>query len=339
MLTCPFPTLETSAPVHTPAVSPCETTTAFAEVLHKLRVSLLVTTAEAGELIVVRAENHNLNVASLSFASPRCLAVDETRLAITTANGISTFTDVLSESERGLKSDYACYVPRSGHATSAFEPTDLGWGRDGELWAVDTMRSCLATFDRAGRVVPRWRPKFISALEPTDRCHLRGLAMMHNRLTFVTAFGQTDTPRGWWTERARGGVVLNVDDGEIVARGLAMPCSPRIHNGRLWLCESARGVIGRLDPHTGRYEVAATLPGFTRGLALVGDYAFVGVSPFHEGAVQEHRHLGESMCGVCVVDLIRGESVATLPVAGASEVFGVQVLHRRGVKILGHHGA
>jgi hypothetical protein len=38
----------------------------------------------------------------------------------------------------------------------------------------------------------------------------------------------------------------------------------------LWLLESGRGAIGRVDLQTRRFEPVATLPGFTRGLAFAG---------------------------------------------------------------------
>jgi hypothetical protein len=41
----------------------------------------------------------------------------------------------------------------------------------------------------------------------------------------------------------------------MVASGLSMPHSPRLHGGKLWVCESGAGTLGIVDPATGRYGV------------------------------------------------------------------------------------
>jgi hypothetical protein len=39
-----------------------------------------------------------------------------------------------------------------------------------------------------------WRPSFVTALAPQDRCHLNGFAMLNGEPKFVTALGETDAP-------------------------------------------------------------------------------------------------------------------------------------------------
>ena len=56
--------------------------------------------------------------------------------------------------------------------------------------------------------------------------------------------------------------------------GTAMP---RWHAGRLWLLDSGQGRLAVVEPETGRCQTVADLPGYTRGLAVVGPYAFVGL--------------------------------------------------------------
>ena len=120
---------------------------------------------------------------------------------------------------------------------------------------------------------------------------------------------QTDAPGGWRENKARGGIVIDVGTGEVLARGLSMPHSPRWYGGRLWVCESGAGTFGSIDPRTGRYEAMATTPGFTRGLDFAGNLAFIGLSQVRESAVfsgipiTERLSEVERTCGVCVVDL------------------------------------
>src|SRR5262249_36551580 len=72
------------------------------------------------------------------------------------------------------------------------------------------------------------------------------------------------------------------------------------------------------------------------GLDFAGDLAFVGLSQVRESAVfsgipiTERLAPEERTCGVCVVDLRRGETVALLKFeSGVQEVFAVAVLPRR----------
>jgi uncharacterized protein (TIGR03032 family) len=160
----------------------------------------------------------------------------------------------------------ACYLPRSCHVTGDIGVHEMAWAGD-ELWAVNTRFSCLCTLHPDYSFVPRWRPPFVTALAAEDRCHLNGLAIVDGRPRYVTALGETDTAGGWRADKARGGCLLDVPTGEIVARGLSMPHSPRWHDGRLWLLESGTGQLVVVDPSNGRRSSIAELPGFARGLA------------------------------------------------------------------------
>src|SRR5204862_4296250 len=126
---------------------------------------------------------------------------------------------------------------------------DTAWAGD-ELWAVNTRFSCLCTLDRRYSFVPRWRPAFVSALAPEDRCHLNGLCVAGDppRPKYVTCLGATDTAGGWRANKRDGGLLIDVDTHAVVARGLSMPHSPRVHDGKLWVLESGVGGIGHLDP-------------------------------------------------------------------------------------------
>ena len=212
----------------------------------------------------------------------------------------------------------------------------MAYGVGGELWIVNTRFSCLCTLDRSASFAPRWRPPFVTALEPSDRCHLNGLAMVDGRPRYVTALGETDEPTGWRADKAKGGILMDVASGEILTRGLSMPHSPRWHAGRLWVCESGAGTLGYVDPATGRYEPVAEVPGFTRGLDFAGNFAFVGLSQVRESAVfsgipiTERLAADERTCGVYVVDLTSGRVVAFQRFDTAvQEIFAVTVLPGR----------
>jgi uncharacterized protein (TIGR03032 family) len=266
------------------------------------------------------------------------MALDRDRLAIGTSNQVWEFVDVPAVAAK-LDSDGrhdACYLPRSSHFTGNIQGHEMAWGAGSELWIVNTRFSCLCTIDRSASFTPRWRPPFISELEPSDRCHLNGVAIVDGRPKYVTALGDKNTADGWRPNKARGGVLIDVDSGEVLCRGLSMPHSPRWYGDRLWVCESGSGTLGIVDANTGGYEPVAALPGFTRGLEFVGDFAIVGLSQVRESAVfsgipiTERLAPEERTCGVCVVDLRRGEPIALLKFeSGVQEIFAVAVLPRR----------
>jgi uncharacterized protein (TIGR03032 family) len=330
----PSPTAER---VDTPSPLRAVHTPNFPSLLRRLDASLLVTTYQAGKLVMVREEGDHLNTHFRAFPSPMGLALRGDRLAIGTSMHLWDYRDTPAVAAKlgGERRPDACFLPRGCHVTGNIQVHEMAWGGE-ELWFVNTRFSCLCTHEPSSSFVPRWRPPFISALEPTDRCHLNGLAMVDGKPGYVTALGNTDVAGGWRADKARGGVLLDVTSGEYVARGLSMPHSPRWHEGRLWVCESGAGTLGVVDRATGRYEAVAAAPGFTRGLDFAGGLAFVGLSQVRESAVfsgipiTERLRESERTCGVCVVDLASGRVVALLRFEDAvQEVFAVQVVRGR----------
>jgi uncharacterized protein (TIGR03032 family) len=304
----------------------------FAALLKQLAASLLVTTYQANKLLVVREAQGGLSTLVRTFDRPMGLAMDGRRMALGTRNEVWLLRDAPDIAPRIEPASHhdACYLPRSCHVTGDIGIHELAWAGE-ELWIVNTRFSCLCTLDPDYSFVPRWRPPFISALAAEDRCHLNGLAVVEGRPKYVTALGETDTVGGWRANKPHGGCLLDVSTGEVVARGLSMPHSPRLHDGRLLLLESGTGQLLLVDPATGHRQTVAALPGFTRGLALCGPYAFVGLSKIRATSAMDGVPLAEQReqlkCGVAVVDLRSGQSMALLEFQTAvEEIFDVQLL-------------
>ena len=307
-------------------------TDSFPALLKQLGAALVVTTYQANKLLVVRATGVGLSMLVRTFERPMGLAVDARRLTIGTRNQIWSFRnapDIAPRIEPAGQHD-ACYLPRCSHVTGDIGVHEIAWV-DEELWIVNTRFSCLCTMHPDYSFVPRWRPPFITALAAEDRCHLNGLALVEGRPQYATALGETDTKDGWRTNKPKGGCLIDVSSGAIVSRGLSMPHSPRWHDGRLWLLESGMGRLVLLDPATGRWQSVVELPGFTRGLALCGPYAFVGLSKIRKTSAMDGVPLAERReqlkCGVAAVDLRSGQVHALLEFQSAvEEIFDVQLL-------------
>ncbi len=194
---------------------------------------------------------------------------------------------------------------------------------------VNTLFSCLSTLHDDFSFVPAWRPPFISQLIDQDRCHLNGLAIKDCVPKFVTAMAESDSPAGWRPTKATSGLVMEVDSGETIARGFAMPHSPRWHNGKLWVLDSGRGALGTIDLRSGQFQTVETFPGYTRGLSFAGQFAFVGLSRIREtsvfGGVPIAERRNELKCGVGVVDLLSSRTVAVFQfLSGVTEIFAVE---------------
>jgi uncharacterized protein (TIGR03032 family) len=312
---------------------------------------LLVTTYQANKLLAVRATGGGLSTLVRTFDQPMGLTADRHRLTLATRTQIwmlRNAPDIASRIEPTGGHD-ACYLPRSCHVTGDIRVHEIAWassplslggkeagGAGEELWIVNTRFSCLCTLDPHYSFVPRWRPPFVTALAAEDRCHLNGLALVPGEggvliPGYVTALGETDAPGDWRTNKAHGGCLIDIASGQVIARGLSMPHSPRWHDGRLWVLESGTGHLLVIEPGTGLRETLAEMPGYVRGLALCGPYAFVGLSKFREtstfGGLPLAERLKELRCGVAVVDLRNGRTIAFLEFQTAvEEIFDVQLL-------------
>lgn len=307
-------------------------TRSFPSLLERIGASLLVTTYQAGKLVVVRAREGRLNTHFRMYNRPMGLAHHAGRLAMGTATAVEEYrnmADVAAKLEPAGRHD-AAFLPRQVRLTGNIDIHEMDFAGD-ELWLVNTRFSCLCTLDGEHSFVPRWRPGFISGYAPEDRCHLNGLEVVDGKPRYVTALGATDEAGGWRENKAGGGILMDVESGEIICRGLSMPHSPRYYDGKLWVLESGNGTLATVDPATGEVETVVELPGFTRGLDFYGPLAFVGLSQVRESAVfsgiKLTERVSERNCGVWVVDLRSAKIVAFLKFEDAvQEVFAVSVL-------------
>lgn len=317
----------------------------FPSLLNQLGVSLLVSTYQAGKVVSVGAAQDELILSYHNFDRAMGLAVGPEGIAVGARAQVwflRCAPDLARRIEPAGRHD-ACFVTRASHFTGEVHAHELAWastdslapgGRGqgkGELWLVNTAFSCLCTLDDRHSFVPRWRPSFISGLAAEDRCHLNGLAMAEGAPKYVTALAQTDAPQGWRPDKVTSGCLLDVESGQTVARGFAMPHSPRVHSGRVWLLHSGAGQLVEVDPAKGHVQTVTELPGYTRGLAMHDRFAFVGLSKIREtstfGGMPIAARGPELKCGVGAVDLSTGRLVAHLEfVTGVEEIFDVQIV-------------
>jgi uncharacterized protein (TIGR03032 family) len=300
----------------------------------QLQISLAISTYQAGKVILLRADGSVLNTHFRSFTRPMGIAADSARLTIGGTNTVWYYRNVPAVAPKlePVGKHDACYIPRRIHVTGDIDIHEMAYDRDDELWIVNTRFGCLCTLDGDHSFYPRWRPHFVSALSPEDRCHLNGLAMVDGGPKYVTALGETDIQGGWRDNKASGGVLMDVDRNEVLLRGLSMPHSPRWYQNKLWLLESGQGSLAQVDLEKRAWRTVAEVPGFTRGIDFFGPLAFIGLSQVRETAVFSNfplvEKLNERTCGVWVVHIETGQTIGFLRFeSGVQEIFAVQVLY------------
>src|SRR5437879_13200047 len=114
-------------------------TSNFSALLQELGISVLVTTYQAGKLVMLRPDGEKLNTHFRGFSKPMGLAVDGDRLAVGTTLEIWEYHNVpavAQQLEPQGRHD-ACFLPRSGHCTGDIQIPEMAWGRE-ELWVVNT---------------------------------------------------------------------------------------------------------------------------------------------------------------------------------------------------------
>src|SRR5271155_4538867 len=104
-------------------------TTSFPALLQHFGLSLLVTTYQAGKLVVLRADGGVLNTHFRAFAKPMGLALDRDRLAVGTAMQVWEFHNVPAVTRRLEPPDKhdACFLPRMSHVTGDVQIHEMAW--------------------------------------------------------------------------------------------------------------------------------------------------------------------------------------------------------------------
>ena len=326
-----------------PAASPpfaCRFSPEFPRLLAELGATLVLSTYQAGKLVFF-SPNGAGGLAQLPRSMDRAMGVAEDAerdlLAVACRDQVHVFRN-----SRGLAGAYpkapgkydALYMPRSTHYTGPLDVHDLHFGADGGLYAVNTLFSCVMRVDGLHSFEPVWVPPFVDRVAPEDRCHLNGMAMEEGRPRYATAFNAGNTPGSW---RAGGlassGVVMDIEANRVVAEGLGMPHSPALIGGELYVLESAKGALSRVDRQTGEVEVVARFGGFVRGLAQAGDYLFIGLSKVRESS----KTFGEiasgferNVAGVVAFHLPTRSRVGILEyVNSVEEIYDVHILQAK----------
>jgi uncharacterized protein (TIGR03032 family) len=299
------------------------------------RTSFAITSYQSGRLLLVGTmPDGTVSVDQQAFSRAMGLSWAPGRLYLASRVQLWELANILSPGELAGGRFDVSLMPRKTYITGDIDVHEVHLDHAGRPIFVNTLHSCLATVDEIHSFRPIWKPPFISELAREDRCHMNGFGMAGGRPKYVTAVSASDVADGWHGRPLPKGVLIDVETDRIVTDDLAMPHSPRAVGDQVYLLDSGRGFLVRIDPKTGAKTDIAFCPGFLRGLAIAGNYALVTVSKPRYGNFQDlpitremELRQASPMCGVLVIDLAAGEIVEWLKLEGdIQELFTVVLM-------------
>jgi uncharacterized protein (TIGR03032 family) len=125
----------------------------------------------------------------------------------------------------------------------------------------------------------------------------------------------------------RRGVIFSGRTREPICTGLTRPHSARLRRQQIWVANSGYGELG--FARGGKLEVVARLPGWTRGLSLVKDIAFVATSRVIPRFAKYAPGLdsSRSRCSVHAVCCKTGRVIGSLEWPYGNQVFAIDWIH------------
>jgi uncharacterized protein (TIGR03032 family) len=291
--------------------------------------TLAVTTYNSGKLALFAAVDDQLKSSFWRFPRPMGLAVSGEQIALASQRHIWLLRIHEDEPVRGSNpaSERPVHV-EAVFATGRVDAHDLAFDRRGLLFA-NTRFNCISRPSERVSFQRTWQPPFIPKTVRQDCCHLNGLGVRAGRLAMATAFCESSAPAAWReTDRFHSGVLIDVQNNRIAARGLCMPHSPRWHEGRWWFCNSGEGALCMHLRDQAATDAVAVLPGFTRGLTFAAGRAIVGLSRIRKRHILDappvRQRFPKMRSGIWLVDPATGRTTGALEfIRGGREVYDV----------------
>ena len=318
-------------------------TDGFEQLLHTTESTLAISVYQAGKVLLINTnENAKINITPINYEKPMGVIAEGNNLAIATKKELHLYAnsqELANKMKVNGKDLENLYFPRVTYHTGDLDLHDLAY-QNGKIIAVNTRFSCVSSFDENFSFRPIWSPPFITENTPEDRCHLNGLELENGKLKYVTALGTGNTKESWRDSIKTGGMLMDIPTNKILLDNLSMPHSPRLYNDRLFLLESAKGELVEIDRNTMEKRTVVKLNGLVRGLSIVNDLAFIGISKVREKS-STFSKLDDSVkaeyASIHIVDINHGAILGQLTFKGdIQEIYDIRLLD--GVKNVGLFG-
>ena len=309
------------------------------ELLTKLNCSLAVSTYQAGKIIFLSPKDEDTLIQlPRTFNKPMGIALHphKDKIAIATKDEVIVLTNSAELAHHYPKSPNkydGMYMPRLTYHTAGLDLHDVHFGQlngSDTLFAVNTLFSCIVSLDDENSFTPYWQPPQIENLTSIDACHLNGLAMVDGKPKYATSFNQGNTPSSWRENITQTGVLYDVTTNEVIMDNLAMPHSPKMINGELYLLQSATGELTKVNPTNKSAEPIYSFKGFVRGMAHYQDYLFVGLSKLRKNSstfAQLPFAADAQEAGITIIHLPTRSLVGKISYqASVDEIYEIQIL-------------
>jgi uncharacterized protein (TIGR03032 family) len=299
----------------------------FTNLLYTLNKSLVVTADRLNELVFIKPQTPD-ELTSYTHESIRTksIAIKESHFAIATDAHFDIY-----KTARKTDTDIF-YQLKSSHTTGDLDIHGMSW-KTGKLYFINTLYSALCTLDpmEPNNFVKVWHPAYINKTSGTDQTHLNGFAIDDGVVKYVTALGKSN--KGAWKKKIKtGGIVIDAKKNKIITTGLSMPHSPRIYNDKLYILESAAGKMIEIDRETGKKHERINFGSFIRGMCLIDDYIFVGISKIRSGkggSLFDKLQVDEStsFAGIAAIKLSTLETIGQLKFSsGVTDIYNIKKL-------------
>jgi uncharacterized protein (TIGR03032 family) len=293
-------------------------TDSFPKILRDVKGSIAVTTYQNGKLLFLSSKDgRNVRLYGKNFKRPMGISIEGDKMAIATRARVFVYKKFRKLSINFLEKRHyydGVYLPRLEYYTGYTDIHDLEFGKD-NIYAVNTAFSVISKIDDEFSFSPYWKPEFISDYIPEDRCHLNGMAMRDGKPRYATMFSQTDTKEGWRETKMTTGLLMDIENNQVLVEGLPMPHSPKYRDGKIYFLLSATGSLMCFDIESNTSTELTTIDGFVRGMAFYGKYLFVGLSQIRKsGSVFIDLEIKEkaNFASVKIIDSESWEEVGSL---------------------------
>ena len=299
---------------------------------------LAVSTYTSGHVYLIRPDRqHGHLCVALQLELPSGITACGDMLSVASKDRIDTFildhlpTSLSTNINKDLSSDQDTLRLVGSAQTGKVLCHEIYAETNDEMFFINTRYSAISVV--RGDVIEQafWAPPFITHWVDEDLCHLNGLGMLNSKPSVTTCLAGSNFSRGWRIYPYSAGLLIDVQQNEIISRGLMLPHSPRCVGNNVYLLESGFSALSVVERRTGTVERLLELPGFARGLAISADYAFIGLSVIRKSNLWDDlpvkkKHPSQRS-GIIVVNLVTytieaehyfGDSV--------EEVFDVQLI-------------
>jgi uncharacterized protein (TIGR03032 family) len=141
----------------------------------------------------------------------------------------------------------------------------------GRIVAVSTGKNEVNEYDHFGNLTDSWNPG-----GNDDAWHLNCL-YTNGSEKYITAFGIFQNHREWNGNARDKGILYSINDGKVVIDGLSGPHTPRMVDGKWWICDSHKNSV-KIFSESLQLEGELPLGGFTRGMLVTEGEVMVGVN-------------------------------------------------------------